>query len=201
MSRNNVKHLNFSSSYITAIAVEDVRDYPIGENPTIVVNPHMKDARINEPGQVIPPFSSTILKNTQIKEAKSLVLLEIKEIRKCCGTEMTAALLPEVARPVSLRLFSFLELIEEEPWRVGAGRRRRLEGTEAGCGACAVGRDTRLRGESGDEPSGRGAPPHLLSAHSVPRPAQIRQALTRPSPPHQRPAAIFSVALASYFGG
>lgn len=81
LTTNTVKKLNFSGFHIEAIAVDNVQGYSIGKNPTIVINPQMEDAHIGELLQknVIPPFSSTTLKNTTIAEAKSLILLEIKD--------------------------------------------------------------------------------------------------------------------------
>ncbi|MEO1430942.1 MAG: hypothetical protein AAFS12_02095 [Cyanobacteria bacterium J06632_19] len=80
LNKNSIKQLNLSGSHIEAIAIDNVKDYPI-KNSTIVVNPQMEDAYIGEPPKknVIPPFSSTILKDTQIAEAKSLILLEVKD--------------------------------------------------------------------------------------------------------------------------
>ncbi len=76
---NRVKPLCFSSSHIAAKLVEDVRDYPI-HGRTIVINPHMSAVYCGEtPQTMLPPFSSTILKNTMVEQASSLLLLEVRE--------------------------------------------------------------------------------------------------------------------------
>ncbi|WP_287521002.1 hypothetical protein [Okeania sp. SIO2C2] len=81
MTANQIKHLNFSGGYIDAKYVENVENYHI-YNRTIVVNPQESDAYINETNlSIIPAFSSTILNDTVIKEAKSLLLLEVVETK------------------------------------------------------------------------------------------------------------------------
>lgn len=81
MTANQIKHLNFSGGYIDAKYVENVENYHI-HNRTIVVNPQESDAYINETNlSIIPAFSSTILNDTVIKEAKSLLLLEVVETK------------------------------------------------------------------------------------------------------------------------
>lgn len=81
MTTNQVKVLNFSGAYIDAKYVENVENYPI-DNRTIVVNPEETDAYLKEEKRsIIPSFSSTILKDTTIKQAKSLLLLEVVQTR------------------------------------------------------------------------------------------------------------------------
>ena len=81
MGTNIVKPLNFSGTYIDAKYVENVENYPINRR-TIVVNPEESDAYLNETSRsIIPAFSSTILNDTIIKEAKSLLLLEVVETK------------------------------------------------------------------------------------------------------------------------
>jgi len=77
--QNKVKQLCFSGPHIDAKSVENVRNYAI-QGRTIVINPHITNAYVSEPPtKSIPPFSSTILKDTQIEQAASLILLEVKE--------------------------------------------------------------------------------------------------------------------------
>lgn len=81
MSTNKVKVINFSGAYIDAKYVENVENYPI-ERRTIVVNPEETDAYLKEANvSLIPSFSSTILADTTIKKAKSLLLLEVVETK------------------------------------------------------------------------------------------------------------------------
>jgi hypothetical protein len=75
--QNQVKPLGLSSSYIDAKFVKNVRDYPIS-NYTLTINPNVSDVYIDElPRNIIPPLSSTMLKNTCIEKATSLILLEV----------------------------------------------------------------------------------------------------------------------------
>lgn len=77
MEANKVKRLNFSGAYIDAKYVKNVENYPI-QNRTIVINPQASDAHISEyPASIIPAFSSTILKDTIIQKAESLLLVEV----------------------------------------------------------------------------------------------------------------------------
>lgn len=76
-AQNHVTALGLSGSYINAKFVKNVRDYPIS-NYTITINPNVSEAYINEPSRnIIPPLSSTILKNACIEKAVSLILLEV----------------------------------------------------------------------------------------------------------------------------
>ncbi|NJO93994.1 MAG: hypothetical protein HC820_05885 [Hydrococcus sp. RM1_1_31] len=76
--QNQVKQLGFSGSYIDAKFVENVRDYPI-PGYTITINPNIAEAYLDEPSRnIIPPLSSTILKDTRLEKAASLILLEVK---------------------------------------------------------------------------------------------------------------------------
>ncbi len=77
--RNTVKMLNFAGPHIDVRCVEQVRDYAINKR-TIVINPRLEPVSLREtPGSSIPAWSSTILKETRIERAASLILLEIKE--------------------------------------------------------------------------------------------------------------------------
>ncbi|MBD2770931.1 hypothetical protein [Iningainema tapete] len=79
MQTNQVKQLNFSGAYINAKYVENVENYPV-QNRTIAINPQNSDAYLKETyTSIIPAFSSTILKNTIIQKAESLLLLEVVE--------------------------------------------------------------------------------------------------------------------------
>ncbi|KST67876.1 hypothetical protein [Mastigocoleus testarum] len=81
MKTNQVKQLNFSGAYIEAKYVENVENYYIN-NRTIAVNPQESDAYLKEANiSIIPAFSSTILNDTVVKEAKSLLLLEVVETK------------------------------------------------------------------------------------------------------------------------
>jgi hypothetical protein len=76
---NAVKSLNFSGPHIEAKLVEQVRNYPI-QGRTIVVNPHLANVYVSEPPRKpIPPLSSTILKDTGVEQAESLILFQVKE--------------------------------------------------------------------------------------------------------------------------
>ncbi|AFZ28433.1 hypothetical protein Cylst_6675 (plasmid) [Cylindrospermum stagnale PCC 7417] len=79
MEVNKVKRLNFSGVYIDAKYVENVENYPI-QKRTVVVNTQASDAHLSEaPASIIPSFSSTILNDTIIQKAESLLLLEVVE--------------------------------------------------------------------------------------------------------------------------
>lgn len=81
MQTNQVKQLNFSGAYIDAKYVENVENYFI-HNGTIAINPQNSDAYLEETHtSIVPAFSSTILKDTIIKEAESLLLLEVVETK------------------------------------------------------------------------------------------------------------------------
>ncbi len=76
---NVEKQLNFSGSHIDAKYVENVSNYYI-KNETIVVNPHMWDVSVGQPVRnIIPAFSSTILKDITIEKAQALILIEVKD--------------------------------------------------------------------------------------------------------------------------
>ncbi|MBW4673975.1 MAG: hypothetical protein KME52_08095 [Desmonostoc geniculatum HA4340-LM1] len=79
--RYNVeKQLNFSSSHIDAKYIENAKDYSIN-NETIVINPHMWDVFVGKPVRnIIPAFSSTILKDITIEKAEALIAIEVKDI-------------------------------------------------------------------------------------------------------------------------
>src|SRR5438445_400690 len=78
-AHNAVKQLNFAGPHIHAELVESVESYHIQER-TIVINPHMANVYVGgELRKPIPPMSSTILENTCIEKAASLILLQVKE--------------------------------------------------------------------------------------------------------------------------
>jgi hypothetical protein len=78
-AHNAVKKLNFSGMHIHAELVEPVENYHIQER-TIVINPHMANVYVGgELRKPIPPMSSTILEDTCIEQAASLILLQVKE--------------------------------------------------------------------------------------------------------------------------
>ncbi len=77
--QNQVKELGFSGSYINAKFVENVRDYHI-QNYTVTINPNLSEVYLNEPSRsIIPSLSSTILQDTSIEKAPSIILLEVKQ--------------------------------------------------------------------------------------------------------------------------
>lgn len=77
--QNKIKQLYFSGSHICANFIENVNDYYI-QNRTVAINPNTSDAYVDEPPRnIIPPLSSTILKDTHIAKANSLILLEVRE--------------------------------------------------------------------------------------------------------------------------
>jgi hypothetical protein len=79
-ARNAEKLLSFSGAHIDAKYVESVSDYYI-KNETIVVNPQMLDVYVGKPVRnIIPAFSSTILKDITIETAESLILVEVKDV-------------------------------------------------------------------------------------------------------------------------
>jgi hypothetical protein len=79
--QNQVQQLCFSGSHINAKYLKNVTDYYI-KNSTIVINPDTSDAYVDEPPRnIIPPLSSTILKDIYIKKASSLILLEVTETK------------------------------------------------------------------------------------------------------------------------
>ncbi|BAZ66917.1 MAG: hypothetical protein KME28_23695 [Pelatocladus maniniholoensis HA4357-MV3] len=79
LAHNVEKQLNFCGSHIDAKYVENVRDYEINK-ATIVVNPHMWDVSVGKPVRnIIPAFSSTILKDITIEKAEVLILIEVKD--------------------------------------------------------------------------------------------------------------------------
>jgi hypothetical protein len=76
---NVEKQLNFSGSHIDAKYIVDVTNYYIN-NETIVVNPHIWDVSVGQPiRNIIPAFSSTILKDITIEKAQALILIEVKD--------------------------------------------------------------------------------------------------------------------------
>ena len=78
-TKSAVKQLNFAGAHIDAKLVEAVQDYHIQER-TIVINPHIENVYVGEPPcKPIPPFSSTILTDTHIEQATSLILLRVKD--------------------------------------------------------------------------------------------------------------------------
>jgi hypothetical protein len=82
MQTNQAKQLNFSGAYIDAKHVENAENYPI-LNRTIAINPQASDAYLMSEthASIIPAFSSTILKDTIIQKAESLLLLEVVETK------------------------------------------------------------------------------------------------------------------------
>ena len=77
---NDVKPLNFSSPHITASFVQAARDFYVGPR-TVVVNPTRTDASVKAArANVIPPFSSLILRDVTIAQADALVLLELRDL-------------------------------------------------------------------------------------------------------------------------
>jgi hypothetical protein len=72
---NREKVLNFSGPHITATFVSSVCDYPI-QRRSVVINPTQSYAVVSEqPHSVIAPLSSTILEDTVIRSAPSLLVV------------------------------------------------------------------------------------------------------------------------------
>jgi hypothetical protein len=79
MEVNQVKQLSFSGAYIDAKYVENLENYPI-HHRTIAINPQSSDAHLSEEtASIIPAYSSTILQDTIIQKAESLLLLDVAE--------------------------------------------------------------------------------------------------------------------------
>lgn len=73
---NQQKQLVFSGPHIRAVFVETVRDFYVGHR-NVVINPNTSFVEIDEqPRAVIAPLSSTVLRDTTVKSADSLILLE-----------------------------------------------------------------------------------------------------------------------------
>ncbi|MFJ8650677.1 hypothetical protein ACIRNI_31795 [Streptomyces sp. NPDC093546] len=71
--------LAFSGPRIEATLVRDARDYPV-RDAAIVVNTGVTDVHIAEtPRKSIPPLSSTILADTRVERADTLVLLRVRD--------------------------------------------------------------------------------------------------------------------------
>ena len=78
-THNRVSALNFSGPLVDAAFVQNVRDYRI-EGRAIVVNPGLSATAMGRsPRRWIPPLSSTILRDTQIERARSLIVLRASE--------------------------------------------------------------------------------------------------------------------------
>jgi hypothetical protein len=76
---NTFKSLSFSGPHIEAALVENADRYLV-EGRTIVANPGVSDVRVcTTPGTTIPPFSSTILSDTHIDRADSLILMRVND--------------------------------------------------------------------------------------------------------------------------
>ncbi|MGA5133796.1 hypothetical protein ACPCTO_28740 [Streptomyces olivoreticuli] len=76
---NTLVPLAASAPGIAALRVEDAKDLPV-RGRTIVVNTGARPAVVDEsPVKSIPPFSSTILVDTRIRLADSLILLRVDE--------------------------------------------------------------------------------------------------------------------------
>lgn len=74
-SINNIKTLDFLAKEITAYVVTNIKEYKILEY-TIVINIGTINAVVDYfPNKLIPPLSSTILKNVTIKDAEALLLI------------------------------------------------------------------------------------------------------------------------------
>lgn len=74
-----IKPFNFSGEHLDAMLVERASAYHI-QGRTIVINPTIEEVYVGEsPRKPIPPFSSTILLDTTIERATSLLLFQIKE--------------------------------------------------------------------------------------------------------------------------
>jgi hypothetical protein len=79
-SLNCIRELNFSGPHIGARFVSRLRDRYVGAR-SVVVNPNRSDVLISSPGvNVIPPFSSVILRDVYIASAESVIELELREM-------------------------------------------------------------------------------------------------------------------------
>jgi hypothetical protein len=78
-THNRVSVLNFSGPMVHAALVQDVRD-PLIEGRAIVINPGVSAVAVGRsPRRWIPALSSTILCDTQIERARSLIVLRAPE--------------------------------------------------------------------------------------------------------------------------
>jgi hypothetical protein len=110
-THNRVSALNFTGPLVEAAFVHNVRDYRI-EGRAIVVNPGLSAAAMGRsPRRWIPPLSSTILRDTQIERARSLIVLrasedgEIAAITAQPGWQPLSTLLADGAFPAGTPLW------------------------------------------------------------------------------------------------
>ena len=76
---NKVSVLNFSGPLVDAVLVRDVRDFPV-EGRAIVVNPGLSAVPMGRsPRRWIPALSSTILCDTSVERAESIIVLRAAE--------------------------------------------------------------------------------------------------------------------------
>ncbi|GGV53338.1 hypothetical protein [Streptomyces spectabilis] len=97
---NTATALNFSGPHVQATLVTNARHYAV-DGTAIVVNPQPRRVTLSEsPRTGIPPLSSTILRDTRIEEADTLILLRtdpdapIGAITDEPGWQLLADLLP-----------------------------------------------------------------------------------------------------------
>jgi hypothetical protein len=100
---NCIKGLNFSGPHIGACLVSPVRDYYIGAR-SVVVNPGRADIVVEgQRANIIPPFSSVILRNVKVASADSMIVLELRDTTNLGdivmepGWSLYGALLPPAA--------------------------------------------------------------------------------------------------------
>ncbi|MEW2530632.1 hypothetical protein [Streptomyces sp. NPDC047071] len=109
---NTATELNFSGPHVKATLITHARDYAV-HGTALAVNPQPRQVTIAEhPRKGIPPLSSTILRDTRIQQADTLILLRtdldapIGAITGEPGWQHLADLLPdEAAFPRTTPLF------------------------------------------------------------------------------------------------
>jgi hypothetical protein len=76
---NSVRSINSTNRFVDAKFVDQPKDYPI-EGRTMVINPNLTPVFIGEtPVRHIPAFSSTILQDTRIEQAESVLLFRVSD--------------------------------------------------------------------------------------------------------------------------
>ncbi|WP_030688618.1 hypothetical protein [Streptomyces sp. NRRL B-1347] len=100
LAPNTTTELNFSGPHVQATLVTNARHYAV-DGTAIVVNPQPRQVALSHsPRTAIPPLSSTILRDTRIEEADTLILLRtdldtpVSAITAEPGWQLLADLLP-----------------------------------------------------------------------------------------------------------
>jgi hypothetical protein len=100
---NGLKELNFSGPHIGARFVSNARDYYVDAR-SVVVNPNRTDVVLDaQRANIIPAFSSVILRDIEVASAQSMVVLELREMTNLGdivlenGWALYGSLLPDTA--------------------------------------------------------------------------------------------------------